>query len=159
MTADTLVSLGKSQGSPVAPADARTSVQMRRMPRSNTKGELLLRRTLHAHGKRFRVQYPVPQMRRRTIDVAFPGRRVAVFFDGCFWHGCLEHRPTPQSNGPWWASKLGANRARDLDTTQHLLSLGWQVVRIWEHEELTTGVDRVLAALDRSSRPPLPPGS
>jgi DNA mismatch endonuclease (patch repair protein) len=104
--------------------------------RRDTAAELALRRELHALGLRYRVAYPVPGQRRRTIDVAFTRTKVAVFVDGCFWHGCPEHGTSPRSNSEWWRTKLAANRARDRDTDRLLDGLGWTVVRIWEHEDV-----------------------
>ena len=102
--------------------------------RRETRPELELRTVLHARGLRYRVVYPVPGQRRRTIDVAFTRQRLAVFVDGCFWHGCPEHGTSPSRNSAWWQTKLAANRARDRDTDAVLQSLGWRVLRVWEHE-------------------------
>ena len=93
-----------------------------------------MRRLLHARGLRYRVAYAVPGIRRRTIDVAFTRQRVAVFIDGCFWHGCADHGTSPAANAEWWRTKLATNRERDLDTTQRLEEMGWTVLRFWEHE-------------------------
>lgn len=103
--------------------------------RRDTSPELALRRELHGLGLRYRVTYPVPGQRRRTIDVAFTRAKVAVFVDGCFWHGCPEHGNQPRANSAWWQAKLAANQARDLDTDRLLSELGWTVIRVWEHEE------------------------
>jgi DNA mismatch endonuclease (patch repair protein) len=82
-------------------------------------------------------------MPRRTVDIAFTRARVAVFVDGCFWHSCPIHRTTPASNRAWWESKLATNRVRDAATDQHLLGLGWQVLRIWEHEEPSVAAELI----------------
>lgn len=116
-------------------------------PRRDTAPELALRRALHAAGLRYRVGLPVPGQRRRTIDVAFTRARVAVFVDGCFWHGCPEHGTQPQSNSAWWTTKLSANQARDRDTDRLLAEAGWTVLRIWEHEDPAAAVDRVRAVV------------
>lgn len=116
--------------------------------RRDTAPEVALRRALHAQGRRFRVVYPVPGNRRRTIDIAFTRAKVAVFVDGCFWHGCPEHGTQPRANSDWWTTKLAANRARDVDTDRLLHEAGWRVIRIWEHETVATAVERVRAALD-----------
>jgi len=108
---------------------------------------MALRRRLHADGFRFRVTWPVPGKARRTIDVAFPGLRVAVFIDGCFWHGCPAHGTSPHTNAAWWASKLTANRLRDQDTTEHLQAQGWTVIRLWEHTNDHEGASVVEAAV------------
>ena len=125
----------------------QVSARMSRAPRRETAPELALRRSLHAAGHRFRVVHPVPGNRRRTIDVAFTRARLAVFVDGCFWHGCPVHGTQPRANGQWWAAKLAANRARDVDTDRLLHEAGWSVVRIWEHEDVGTATALVEAAL------------
>lgn len=96
--------------------------------------EMAVRRLLHAAGLRYRVAWPVPGQRRRTIDIAFTRARVAVYIDGCFWHGCPLHGTSPKANAAWWAEKIAANRARDADVTAQLHDLGWTVLRFWEHE-------------------------
>ncbi|MBD9699191.1 very short patch repair endonuclease [Flavimobilis sp. GY10621] len=111
--------------------------------RRDTAPELALRRALHARGLRYRVTYPVPGNRRRTIDVAFTRAKVAVFVDGCFWHGCPEHGTQPHANAGWWATKLAANAARDRDTDRLLTDAGWTVVRVWEHEDPDTAADHI----------------
>ncbi|GAA4288817.1 very short patch repair endonuclease [Georgenia daeguensis] len=118
-------------GASSAAVSRRMSVAARR----DTGCELLLRRQLHAAGLRYRVNYPVPGNRRRTIDIAFTRAKVAVFVDGCFWHGCPEHGTQPRANADWWSQKLAANQARDADTTALLEAAGWAVVRVWEHSE------------------------
>lgn len=117
-----------------APADEAVRDRMAHQKRQDTKPEVVLRKRLHARGYRFRVAYPVPGMPRRTIDIAFPRRRVAVLVDGCFWHACPTRGVKPKNNKDWWADKLAGNRARDLETTEALTDLGWTVVRVWEHE-------------------------
>lgn len=131
-------------GSTSAQVSTRMSVARRR----DTAPEVALRRALFARGLRYRVAYPVPGQRRRTIDVAFTRAKVAVFVDGCFWHGCPEHGTKPRSNSGWWQEKLAANAARDADTDRVLDALGWTVVRIWEHVVEDEAVGLVLGALE-----------
>jgi DNA mismatch endonuclease, patch repair protein len=135
----------------VPPHPGASSVAVsRRMsvaPRRDTGCELLLRRRLHAAGMRYRVNYPVPGNRRRTIDVAFTRARVAVFVDGCFWHGCPEHGTQPRANARWWSQKLAANQARDADTTALLEAAGWSVVRVWEHSDPAEAAQLVIDAV------------
>ncbi len=89
------------------------------------------------------------------MDVAFGKLRIAVFLDGCFWHGCPEHATSPRANAQWWRSKLDRNMARDLETTNHLRSEGWTVLRFWEHEPAEAIADRVAATvIARRSSPP-----
>ncbi|WP_264028983.1 very short patch repair endonuclease [Cellulosimicrobium sp. SH8] len=111
--------------------------------RRDTAPEMALRRELHARGLRYRVAYPVPGHRRRTIDVAFTRVKVAVFVDGCYWHGCPQHGTRPRSNSDWWSAKFAANQSRDRDTDRLLQELGWTVVRVWEHEHSDAAADRV----------------
>lgn len=122
--------------------------RMERQARRDTAPELALRKALYRRGHRYRLQWPVPGAPRRRIDIAFPGRRLAVFLDGCFWHGCPEHgRRSGGSNSQWWRKKLAANVRRDRDTDRLLHDAGWNVVRIWEHDQVGTAVRRVEQAL------------
>ena len=131
------------------PEPARTSPggalsrKMSRLRRRDTLPELTLRRELHRRGLRYRLQQKVPGNNRRTIDVALTRARVAVYVDGCFWHGCPEHRHEPKQNSTWWEWKLANNRQRDADTDAELLRAGWVVVRVWEHETAQAAADRV----------------
>jgi DNA mismatch endonuclease, patch repair protein len=109
---------------------------MSRLARRHTKPEVALRRELHRRGLRFRVQLPVPGNRRRTIDIAFTRAKLAVFVDGCFWHGCPEHGVKPSTNSEWWRWKLARNQERDADTARLLEEAGWTVLRLWEHEDV-----------------------
>lgn len=129
------------------PGDA-LSARMSVLARRDTKPEILLRRALHARGHRYRVQLPVPGLARRRIDIAYPGRKVAVFVDGCFWHRCPVHCRVPATNKEWWLWKFERNTARDTDTNRHLAELGWTVVRVWEHEPVDEMVSAVESALD-----------
>lgn len=131
---------------------------MSRQRRRDTAPEVALRRRLHAEGFRFRVAWPVPGLPRRTIDVAFTAARVAVFVDGCFWHGCPVHGTQPRTNADWWAAKIERNKTRDEATTRHLDELGWTVVRAWEHEQAGEAARRV-AEVVRACRRPLMPSS
>ena len=131
---------------------AAASRRMRQLKRRDNGPELALRRQLHAAGLRYRVAYPMPTLARRSIDVAFPALRIAVFVDGCFWHGCPEHGNVPSANTEWWQAKLAANQARDADTTARLQELGWRVLRLWEHSVERGGAEVVIAAV-RDVRP------
>lgn len=120
---------------------------MARVSRRDTRAELLLRRALHARGLRFRVDRAVLRDRRRRVDIVFGPSRVAVFVDGCFWHGCPEHATQSRSNSEFWRSKVEANKARDRDTDRRLADAGWLVVRIWEHEDPESAADRIEALI------------
>lgn len=109
----------------------------------DTRPELALRSAVHALGLRYRVNFrPIPGL-RRTADLVFPRARVAVFLDGCFWHGCPEHMRPAKSNQSFWSTKITGNRQRDQDTDRQLGQAGWTVVRVWEHEDPKLAADRV----------------
>jgi DNA mismatch endonuclease (patch repair protein) len=118
--------------------------------RRDTNPELAVRRLLHAAGLRYRVAYPVPGLPRRSIDIAFPRARLAVFVDGCFWHGCPEHGTAPSANPDWWRTKIETNQQRDAHTTQHLGTLHWTVLRLWEHEPPEAASAQIFGLLERS---------
>jgi DNA mismatch endonuclease (patch repair protein) len=106
---------------------------------------------LHARGLRYRVDAVLPGMRRRA-DLLFTSARVAVFIDGCFWHGCPDHGTQPKSNAAWWAEKIISNVKRDRDTDQRLAAEGWTVVRVWEHEAPAMAAARVAAVVYDKTR-------
>lgn len=101
----------------------------------DTKPELALRSAVHALGLRYRVAAKPLTGVRRTADLVFPRAKVAVFLDGCFWHGCPEHHTVASANAKFWAEKVEGNRTRDRDTDRRLAEAGWDVVRVWEHED------------------------
>jgi DNA mismatch endonuclease, patch repair protein len=109
----------------------------------DTAPEMALRRELHRRGLRYRVDAPILPGLRRRADLVFPKRRIAVFVDGCFWHGCPEHGTESRSNAKFWDDKIRTNMARDADTNRRLMDAGWMVVRIWEHEPARDAADRV----------------
>ena len=135
---------GTKEPSRVRPGSA-LSARMSTLARRDTKPEMKLRRALHRRGLRFRVQLKVPGNRRRSIDIAFTRARLAVFVDGCFWHGCPDHHVPPKANAEWWRWKVDLNRARDRDTDAKLGAAGWQVLRIWEHVDPEEAADLVAA--------------
>lgn len=116
------------------PSSAESRRRMRSVRQKDTSAELALRRELHARGLRYRIQVQVLTKPRRIADVAFSGLRVAVFVDGCFWHGCPQHATWPKHNAEFWRTKIVANQRRDRDTDERLRTEGWAVVRAWAHE-------------------------
>jgi len=118
----------------VAPPSAEARKRMQSVRQKNTSDETALRRELHARGLRYRIHVPVLTKPRRVADVAFSGLRVAVFVDGCFWHGCPRHATWPKQNAEFWRAKILANQKRDRDTDERLRAEGWKVVRAWAHE-------------------------
>ncbi len=123
--------------------DAATSARMRRTRQRDTAAELVLRRELHRRGLRYFVDCPPQKDCRRRADILFPRARVAIFVDGCFWHGCPIHATWPKTNAEWWRQKIERNRARDRATDEALRNAGWTVVRVWEHEEAKAAANRV----------------
>lgn len=118
----------------------------------DTKPELRLRSEIHARGLRYFVdRAPLKGLRRRA-DLVFPRSKVAVFVDGCFWHGCPEHHTVSRTNPEYWAEKVRANRKRDHETDRALEDAGWTVIRVWEHEDPQQAADLV----DRIVRANLP---
>jgi DNA mismatch endonuclease, patch repair protein len=116
---------------------------MARVGRRDTKPEIALRMELHRRGHRFRVDRAVLTDRRRRVDIVFGPSKVAVFVDGCFWHGCPEHATWPRSNAAYWREKIETNRLRDRDTDRLLAEAGWLVIRVWEHEDIPAAADRI----------------
>lgn len=118
---------------------------MRGNRRRDTAPELRLRRALHNAGLRFRVDLPIREVGRGPIrpDVVFTRAHVAVFIDGCFWHGCAEHGTSPQTNSAYWTAKIAINQERDRQQTEVLEAAGWTVLRFWEHEDTAVAVATV----------------
>lgn len=133
------------------------SRQMSKRRNRDTQPELAIRRRLFALGMRYRVAYPIPGQARRTVDIAFPRRKLAVFVDGCFWHGCPIHGNKPRANATWWERKLEANQSRDRDSERLLTNLGWDTLRIWEHEEPGLAVRRIAARVTEARTQDLRP--
>ncbi|WP_163999618.1 very short patch repair endonuclease [Pyxidicoccus caerfyrddinensis] len=123
------------------------SEQMSRIRGKDTSPELLLRSALWRAGLRFRLQSKTPHGRP---DVVFSKARVAIFIDGCFWHGCPEHYVRPRTRNDFWSAKLLENVGRDRRQTLQLEAEGWRICRFWEHEvfdSLPEVIDSVRAAL------------
>lgn len=127
----------------------------RRVKRSHTRAELLIRQELWARGYRYRLHVRgLPG----CPDLVFRERRVIVFVDGDFWHGRnwsqRKTRLAAGSNAEYWLAKIGANRARDRKRTSELRRLGWFVVRLWETDvlkDITRAADLVEGALRKTS--------
>jgi len=116
---------------------------MSRLGQRDTTPELALRSELHHRGLRYRVdRQPVPGIRTRA-DLVFPREKVAVYVDGCFWHGCPDHGTMPKANADFWGPKLARNQERDREISEALAVEDWTVVRIWEHEDHLDAADLV----------------
>ena len=126
---------------------------MRANRRRDTRPELRVRSRLHRLGLRYRVDVPVGLAGGRWArpDIVFTRQRVAVFIDGCFWHGCPEHGRKPGgANDGYWTAKIARNRQRDAEQGRGLEIAGWVVLRFWEHEDPAAVVAAVAEALGRS---------
>lgn len=119
---------------------------MRAQRERDTAIERDLMKGLWSRGLRYRKHVRV--LPRREADIVFLSAKLAIFVDGCFWHGCEQHGSMPKSNSQWWSDKISENRRRDLDTDSRLTDLGWVVLRIWEHESTATAVERVARTLE-----------
>lgn len=118
---------------------------MQAIKRAGTKPEVRLRSALHAAGLRFRKDYRVDLgVLKPRPDLVFTRSKVAVFVDGCFWHGCPEHSRAPAVNQDYWGPKLARNAERDRAYDDALLAAGWAVIRAWEHVPVEEVADWVL---------------
>ena len=113
----------------------------------DTKPEMAVRRACHALGLRYRVDARPLAGTRRKADLVFPTERVAVFVDGCYWHGCPEHYVPSKSNVDYWVGKIDGNRRRDAETDAALREAGWLPLRIWQHEDPNAAAVRVAATV------------
>jgi DNA mismatch endonuclease, patch repair protein len=121
------------------------SEQMARIRSRNTRPEVLLGALLWRGGARYRKHAATPHGRP---DFVFSGKKLAVFVDGCQWHGCPEHYVRPRTRNDFWGRKLDENVARDVRQTLGLESAGWRVIRIWEHELWRDPAAAALTVLD-----------
>ena len=110
---------------------------MKRVGRRDTKPDRELRSILHRRGLRFRIDFRPLSDSRTRADIVLVRHRIAIFIDGCFWHGCPLHRTMSKTNAAWWRDKLRRNRRRDLLATKRLTRAGWTVFRFWEHQDPT----------------------
>ncbi|MEU2558897.1 very short patch repair endonuclease [Streptomyces longispororuber] len=115
----------------------------------DTTPERLIRQLVHAQGLRYRVAARPLADLRRTADLVFRPAKVAVFIDGCYWHGCPEHYVPPKTNSGYWSDKVARNMTRDRDTDQRLADAGWLVLRFWEHEPAEACATRIAAEVER----------
>ncbi|WP_242334573.1 very short patch repair endonuclease [Anaeromyxobacter sp. SG66] len=131
------------------PGSADVTRRMSATRRRDTTPELALRSAVHLLGLRFAVDARPVETYRRRADLVFRGARVAVFMDGCFWHGCPKHCSWPKANAEWWRAKIERNKRRDHETAERLRDEGWVVVRFWEHEPVARCAARVAAVVKR----------
>jgi DNA mismatch endonuclease, patch repair protein len=124
------------------------SRRMARVRQKGTQAELDLRRALFARGLRYRLQMRILVKTRRVADIVFPRIRVAVFVDGCFWHGCPLHATWPKTNSAFWRTKIETNRVRDTNTDSRMRESDWEVIRVWTHEPVNEAADRIARVVE-----------
>lgn len=124
-----------------------TAKSMRANRARDTCAELQVRRILHRAGYRYRVDYRPSRRVRSRADIVFTRAKIAVYLDGCFWHGCPLHATLPKRNADYWVPKLTRNRERDMEVTDALTSEGWLVLRYWEHEAAPDVALRIIASV------------
>jgi DNA mismatch endonuclease (patch repair protein) len=121
---------------------------MQSTPQRDTSPERALRSALHRRGLRFRIDRRVLEGSRRRADIVFVGARVAIFVDGCFWHGCPTHGTLPDvTNAYFWREKIRTNQERDANTNEDLRAAEWAVVRVWEHDDAELAAERICALI------------
>lgn len=133
--------IGAAAGRPLTRSEL-----MSRVGAKHSAAERSFRSALHSEGLRFRLHRRVEGI---AVDIVLPGPRVAIFIDGCFWHGCPEHATYPKTNQGYWLPKLMENRERDQRQTQRIEDAGWRVFRVWEHDCLPPAggiVKKILSA-------------
>lgn len=128
------------------PLNSGVSEAMRTMPTRNSRPEIALRRAIHRQGLRYALH--AADLPGRP-DIVFRSARVAVFVDGCFWHGCPTHSVTPKNNRAWWRRKIEANRSRDRRNDRALRDASWLPVRVWEHSIGVDTANRIVALVRR----------
>jgi len=130
-----------------SPSSSAAFARMKAAKSKDTAPEKALRSELHKKGLRYRTDArPVVSLNRRA-DIVFRSAKVAVFVDGCFWHGCPIHGTQAKANAEFWKNKIKRNQERDAETNQLLKKAGWKVIRVWEHEnpeKASTKIQKVI---------------
>lgn len=134
----------------VESSSPKASHRMARVRQKGTGAEILLRKALYRQGIRFRVNYQVLMKPRRAADIAIPRLKIAIFVDGCFWHGCPKHASWPKQNAEFWRQKIEANRLRDIDTNLRLHEKTWKVFRVWEHENALEAAQNIMTHISKA---------
>ena len=119
--------------------------------RRDTLPEIAVRKILHRAGFRYRVDYAALGGRRRA-DIVFTRQHIAIFIDGCFWHGCPAHATIPKTNTAYWLPKLQRNIERDRETDGMLREAGWIVLRFWEHKAAEVVASDISDAVKQAMR-------
>lgn len=124
----------------------RSEVMSRIRGRGNLSTEIRMITLMREHGiKGWRRNRRLPG----SPDFVFPAKKIAVFVDGCFWHGCTVHYKEPTSSREFWRTKIGNNRKRDRRVNSELRACGWRVIRLWEHDLARKASDAMIARFRR----------
>jgi DNA mismatch endonuclease (patch repair protein) len=125
------------------PSSSAALNRMKAAKPRDTAPEKALRSELYKKGLRYRVDVrPIKELNRRA-DIVFQSAKVAIFVDGCFWHGCPKHGTQAKANAEFWKNKIKQNQIRDMETNQLLKKAGWKVIRVWEHEDSAKMSERI----------------
>jgi DNA mismatch endonuclease (patch repair protein) len=143
--------MAEHRGTP-PPSSDHVRQRMRVTKQRDTPAEVALRKELHRRGFRYTIDAVLLDGLRRRGDIVFRRARVAVFVDGCFWHGCPRHGTWPKAHAAWWRQKILENRRRDLDTDRRLRRSGWCVLRLWSHDPPARAADRIAAIVRQRVR-------
>jgi len=128
-------------------ARKRSAIMARIRGKGNERTELVFVAMLrHQRITGWRRGYPV----HGRPDLVFPKERLAIFVDGCFWHGCPRHRSVPATNRAFWQRKLARNKQRDRTVNRSLKGAGWSVLRVWQHELIGRNRRRLVARVRKS---------
>jgi len=132
------------------------SLAVRNVMRANrgvdTGPEIRLRSLVHKAGLRYAIDVRPEADINRRADLVFRAAKVAVFVNGCFWHGCPKHYSSPKSNKRYWSEKVRRNRARDVETRLLLKRRGWRVLVFWEHQPAQSCSERVVSVVSERKR-------
>jgi len=118
----------------------------------DTGPEIRLRSLVHKAGLRYAIDVRPEADINRRADLVFRAAKVAVFVNGCFWHGCPKHYSSPKSNKRYWSEKVRRNRARDVETRFLLKRRGWRVLVFWEHQPAQSCSERVVSVVSERKR-------
>ncbi len=121
--------------------------RMRAAKPRDTDPEIALRKALLEVGLTFDIDVCLLVGSRRRADIVLRKDRIAIFIDGCFWHGCPLHGTWPKENAEFWRSKIEKNKERDRNTNVQLSDEGWKVIRVWEHEDPDDVAQRIASVL------------
>lgn len=141
---------GKAYKGPPASSQAARS-RMLAAKQRDTKPEIELQTLLEKAGLQFEVNALLPIGLRRRADILIRDAQLAVFVDGCFWHGCPIHGTWPKQNAEFWRKKIETNKQRDRDTDNRLQEAGWRVIRVWEHQDMEEVSDSICRIADQLS--------